>query len=268
MITDILGGVQFVCSGCAMNAAFYSRQFPDYYGLQYHQDGAFRVEMGSSYARTLTEPCLLITRPGPVFRYGALPGECRLHGFVCFKGPRVDAYIQSGLLPLNPRNPLVRITRPEPFLETLRRLVTLLNPYTAAHDRRAVHTLEDLLLQLHEQPRETAAAHDPLRDAIIALMKRIESQPEQRWDLQSEAKALSMSYPHFRRLFHRHGGMAPWHFVIQSRLRKAAERLIASPLQLKTLAEQCGFDDSLYFSRLFKKYYRLSPLRYRKEFQR
>ena len=31
-------------------------------------------------------------------------------------------------------------------------------------------------------------------------------------------------------------------------------------------AEECGFKDEFYFSRIFKKYYHLSPKQYRREF--
>jgi len=37
--------------------------------------------------------------------------------------------------------------------------------------------------------------------------------------------------------------------------------------KIASVAEQCGFDDQFYFSRLFKKYYHFSPLRYRREFR-
>ena len=263
------GGIHFVCGGCLANYPNYiTIRFKDYYGVQYSQDGEFKVGINDTYKRKVAGPWALITRPGPLFRYGVTPGGQRLHAFVCFKGPRVKAYIKSGLLPLNPHDPLIRITRPERFLETLRQLVVLINPLTAANYSRAAHMLEDLLLQLHEQPSAGGIFPEYLRAEFMKLVSHINETPEQGWDFKAEAKKMSISYPHFRRLFCRHSGAAPGHFLILARLRQAANRLISTNLQMKILAEQCGFGDNLYFSRLFKKYYHCPPLRYREEFRR
>jgi len=48
---------------------------------------------------------------------------------------------------------------------------------------------------------------------------------------------MSISYPHFRRLFQQHSGLAPGHFLILARLRQAATRLMITNLQMKMLAE-------------------------------
>jgi len=268
LIMSYFDGIHFVCGGYFANhAAYITGHFKDYYGVQYSQDGEFKVVNGA-YKRIVTGPWVLITRPGPIFRYGAVPGGQRLHAFVCFKGPRVAAYIKSGLLPINPHDPLIRITRPERFLETLRQLVVLINPLTGANYPRAVHKLEDLLLQLHEQPPESGVFPEYLRAEFIKLVSQLNETPEHAWDFKAAARSMSISYPHFRRLFRRHSGIAPGHFLILARLRQAANRLISTNLQMKILAEQCGFRDNLYFSKLFKKYYHLPPLHYRREFRR
>jgi len=41
--------------------------------------------------------------------------------------------------------------------------------------------------------------------------------------------------------------------------------LLESTLSVTAIAERCGFFDSFYFSRCFKKRYFLSPLQYRKQ---
>lgn len=268
LIMNYFGGLHFVCGGCLANhAGLNQRRFKDYYGIQYSQDGELVVKVDDNYERTVNGPWALITRPGPLFHYGAPPGKQRLHAFVCFKGPRVKTYIHSGLLPLNPADPLIRVTRPARFLATFRQLVGMLNPLTAGHYHRAVHRLEDLLLQLHEQWPESGTFPEYWRAAFLKLAAQINAAPEQAWDFQAVAGGLRISYPHFRRLFRELNGLAPGQFLIQARLRQAAARLINTGLPLKVIAEQCGFDDRFYFSRLFKKYYRIPPRRYRREFR-
>ncbi len=266
---DFFQGIQFVGAGrFPTHRAVCQRQFPDYYGLQYSQDGAFRVEMGGQFKRTVNGAWVLITRPGPVFRYGAPSGGERLHAFVCFKGPRVNTYIKTGLLPVDRENPLVRITRPDRFYATLGRLIDMLHPMTAAYHARAVNLLENALLQLHEQPADAVVFPEYLRGKFEKLTAAIGAQPARAWDFADVIGDMHISQPHFRRLFRRHAGMAPGKYLMLARLRRAAEQLAGTDQQLKTIAEGTGFADSLYFSRMFKKHYQISPRMYRREFGR
>lgn len=261
-------GVNFIFAGYFPNySLFCTRRFKDYYGIQYSQDGKLRVEMGPDFKRTVSGPWALITRPGPVFRFGAPPRQKRLHACVCFNGPKVDAYVKSGLLPMDRHNPLMRITRPERFCATLRRLIALLQPLSPATHDRATHMLEDVLLQLHEQPADSVICPVYLRPKFDALVAAINADPTQQDDFPAAADAMHISYPHFRRLFRQYSGLAPGKFLMRARLRHAAEQLVGADDQLKDIAARCGFDDNLYFSRMFKKYYRMSPRRYRIESQ-
>lgn len=54
-------------------------------------------------------------------------------------------------------------------------------------------------------------------------------------------------------------------YVIQFRLRKAAELLQHSTLPVLEIAAQSGFNNLSNFNRQFKKYYQLTPSQYRKK---
>jgi len=55
-------------------------------------------------------------------------------------------------------------------------------------------------------------------------------------------------------------GVSPMQYIINFRLQKAKELMCYSNLNIRQIASLVGFDDQLYFSRLFKKYENLSPL--------
>jgi AraC-like DNA-binding protein len=99
-------------------------------------------------------------------------------------------------------------------------------------------------------------------------MEAVGANPQLEWDFKREARDLGISYPHFRRIFRQFGGNSPGHYLIVCRLQRAADRLLLSDDQLGTVAEQLGFSDQFYFSRLFKKYFKLPPLAYRREFRK
>lgn len=268
LIMDFFKGVQFVCCGTGNNSNLpMERTFNGYYGIQYCHEDNFYAKMGDKYERTVFGSWALITRPGVTFQYGPPPGKTVRHSFVCFKGPRVDRYIKTGLLPLSGTEPMVRITRPEHFKTTLMELIDLLTPLESRSYDRSVHLLEDLLLQLHEQPVVHSEVSEYLRVPLDELVEQIKQKPELSWDFEDEAAACGVSYPHFRYIFNLRYSLPPGKYLALQRLKKATLMLSGGDEQIATVAEQCGFDDQFYFSRLFKKYYHFSPTRYRREFR-
>ena len=262
-------GVRFL--GCGSNerhTTVHARQrFNGYYGIQYNHRGRLDFGVGGNGPlKSVDGSWAFVTYPGETFYYGAPEGESRHHVFICFKGERVERLIQGGLLVVGDENPLKRIVRAERFLATMLELIELVAVGPVGQPR-GVLLLEDLLLQFHEQPPDEQAVNLRLRTSIDKIMDEIRSAPHLEWCFQDEAERLGVSYPHFRRMFSRLVGMPPWSFVVETRLQKAAKLLLLSGDQISVVAENCGFSDPFYFSRLFRKRFHLSPLSYRKEFQ-
>ena len=59
-------------------------------------------------------------------------------------------------------------------------------------------------------------------------------------------------------------GESPITYLIRIRLSKACELLENSDIPIKDIAEQVGYPDAYYFSKLFKKYFGVSPAHYRR----
>lgn len=78
------------------------------------------------------------------------------------------------------------------------------------------------------------------------------------------AKRCGFSLDHFVRLFRRHVGQTPAQYVLERRLASAAERLVFSDDPIDTIADDCGFPDRFYFSRMFRRRMGLPPAAYRK----
>ena len=79
------------------------------------------------------------------------------------------------------------------------------------------------------------------------------------------AQSLFISPDYLRQLFKKTYGDSIMHYVIQQRLDLASHMLSDSGHSIKDIAEQCGFQSPYYFSRLFKKYRKVSPSVYRKQ---
>ncbi|MEM0965817.1 MAG: AraC family transcriptional regulator [Verrucomicrobiota bacterium] len=64
------------------------------------------------------------------------------------------------------------------------------------------------------------------------------------------------------RLFKIHSKESPYHFLTRMKMEYAAERLRNQRIAVKAVAAEVAYDDPFHFSRLFKKFFGLSPKHY------
>ena len=83
--------------------------------------------------------------------------------------------------------------------------------------------------------------------------------------ISSEVKQIGINTDYFRRCFFEEMGKTPVAYITELRMERAKNLLSQEPpLTVEQIAELCGFSDSFYFSKTFKKHTGLSPLGYRK----
>jgi len=79
------------------------------------------------------------------------------------------------------------------------------------------------------------------------------------------AKQYDLSPSHFIRSFKAAYGVTPNEYRQNYRVSKAMNLLKMTNLSVQDVAYQCGFEDPLYFSRIFRKRAGVSPTKYRKD---
>ena len=82
------------------------------------------------------------------------------------------------------------------------------------------------------------------------------------------AQLLGMSAFHFSRQFKEATRMAPYQYVMRTRLKRAKELLRSQPkLNISDIAFRCGFSNQSHFANHFRKAEGVTPKRYRQEFE-
>ena len=233
--------------------------FKGYYGIQYNHSGTLFFARGNEQPVTVEGPYAFFTCPGIDFTYGAPPGKQRHHCYICFSGTLIRRFISGGLLELNRRNPLIQVVYSERFYSVFHKLNQLISQPGGSMQPRAAWMLEDLLLQLQEQPGVRIHINAFCEHELLELREKILRQPLLNWSFPDEARKLSISYSHFRRLFREVAGCAPNQFLIEARISYAEQMLENGVLSIAEVAHRCGFTDEFYFSRLFKKHRMISP---------
>ncbi len=85
-----------------------------------------------------------------------------------------------------------------------------------------------------------------------------------RLSLDDFAKVANLSKSHLIHSFKEQTGYAPVDYFIHLKIQKACNLLDVTNLQIIEISNQLGYEDALYFSRIFKKTMDMSPKEYRK----
>lgn len=81
--------------------------------------------------------------------------------------------------------------------------------------------------------------------------------------LKDIAKAISINPSHLSYSFKKETGMTLTQYVTERRIKKAKELLKNRSLQIQAVAQECGYYDVNYFSKVFKKETALTPTQFR-----
>lgn len=88
--------------------------------------------------------------------------------------------------------------------------------------------------------------------------------PDCAYDLNAYLSTLPFNTEYLKKMFKRETGLTPLQYLTEKRLENAASTLstYCGKANISETARLCGFDDPLYFSRLFKRKYGASPRNY------
>lgn len=85
--------------------------------------------------------------------------------------------------------------------------------------------------------------------------------------LEDLAASASISRSEAGRCFQKYYADTPMSYLIRYRLQQAQKLLLTSTLSVKEISCQCGFSDSSYFGKVFRKHMKQTPAEYRRIYQ-
>lgn len=110
--------------------------------------------------------------------------------------------------------------------------------------------------------------NDDKKKDVLGMAKSIsyiESHYSENITVEQLAQIAGFSTRHYGRRFFEIKGKTPVQYLQSVRLEKACYYLSNTDFPMSWIANQCGFSDSNYFSRVFKKWYGVSPRGWRSE---
>jgi AraC family transcriptional regulator len=124
--------------------------------------------------------------------------------------------------------------------------------------------LANLMRTLPDEQAARCWRHLQGQHRIAPALEHIDANLDHGLDNASLARLCHVSEDHFIRLFRQLLRQTPAQYVLDRRVSVAAQRLIFSQESIDAIAEQCGFRDRYYFSRVFAQRMGLPPATYRR----
>ena len=125
-----------------------------------------------------------------------------------------------------------------------------------------------LLLTMRRRMKEDAPRISGfVQDEIDRAKAYFEEHYNTEISIEQYAASRSMSTSWFNRSFRNSVGTSPMQYILEIRIRNAQTLLETTDYSVADIASVIGYDNPMYFSRLFRKAKGLSPAKYRKVYR-
>ncbi len=129
-------------------------------------------------------------------------------------------------------------------------------------EQLAMNLLERLLIRCYEVT--SLADHAPMDHRILEACQILSASLSAEFSIEELAERVFLSPSRLAHLFREQVGVSIVRWREDQRIIRAKLLLQTTPLPVAVIGQQTGYDDQLYFSRVFKKRVGVSPSEYRK----
>ncbi len=225
-------------------------------GQVFDGDEAFFVEQGD----------LLLFPPDTVHHYGRHPEADKWwHRWIYFQ-PRT--FWRSWLKwERQVRNVQIIRAKGSSFFNEMAQLFVEVERFAALNDHLAAelafNRLEFILLSCLREDRAAKTEHSPVDERVLAACHLISSDLQNSASVNEIAATVCLSPSRLSHLFRKHLGMGVVQWRECQRLQYAKQLLRVTNVPIKSLSQMVGYDDPLYFSRVFRRHVGMSPYSFR-----
>ena len=212
---------------------------------------------------------VLVIPPGVSHRYEALEELCLVNLLFELKLlplPLLDIFAMPGFNQLfNGELRLFHLEAAElsRMMGLLERLESCMSAREPGHQFEAM-ALFMLVLHLAAQAVGAGTGRTASASVAGALAVLHQRYADPALGMEEVAAAAKMSLSSLLRHFKRRTGCAPKAYLLKLRVQAACALLTSSSLAVSEVAARCGFEDSNYFSREFKRQTKLTPTEFRR----
>lgn len=123
--------------------------------------------------------------------------------------------------------------------------------------------IQSLLSALREF-EQNQKGRQKLHPALCRALELIEKDFSRPWSIDVLSREAGISHSYLRKLFEQSFNLSPQQYLQNFRMAHARKLLLNSYLPVTEVGDRCGYPDSNYFSRLFRKVHHCTPSEYRR----
>jgi AraC-like DNA-binding protein len=218
--------------------------------------GTYQVNEG--VIQTLKPGSVFFIRPEAIFHYGPAAGGTWDEYYIRFEGTRVHEWLNCQLLH---SDNVAHIGIHDQLISKIETIFMLIESGLPANTDRAALLLESLIYEFHQLSVPQKATDKS--EYVFAVLDDIANSPYDPFDAAVFAERHHIAVSTLRRLVRKHTGYSLHEYVHRLKLAEAKNLLLNTGQQVKDIAQKLGYDDTFYFSRLFKNFIGMSPTDFR-----
>lgn len=212
-------------------------------------------------------PCVLTQQPGIHTNYGSDSSWEEL--FFIYDKEAADTLIRGNVFPGKHKSPIWRFNDTGTTMASIRQLAEALDllkyqQYAGNIDFLAYEIIISTINNPYREKVSRSVSDDFTK--ILTVEKSMRINPAKLIDIDQTSITNDMHPAKFRRLWNVLFKDPPIRHLQKLRLMQSAKLLAETKMQIQEIADITGFQDSLYFSRQFKREYGLSPKYYREKY--
>lgn len=252
----------FLVNECGVfyaNPGFYTKRYAkDDYQILYTASGAAQMEYAGKIWR-LAEGSIAMIDCNQYHNYRTAQDAAHwtyhwIHVGGCYCAQYYNAIYRKGFEPrhIGPDGELLR-----DFEEAIDQIDHTTDEACIRLNRAVGSIMTKLIASRDSAP---PSAQEAAVSRALSYMQRNLSQP---FSMDALSGEINLSKYYLIKLFSRHMGMTPYHYLIQCRINESKKLLRATDHKLSDIAEAVGFQDTSNFSRTFAKIVGTTPAQYR-----
>lgn len=221
-----------------------------------------------SRRQTIVSGQLAVIAPHAPHAYGASDSDPWSISWCHAAGPATKAFTQlllgsSSSKGITPDLAVFEIADPLRLASCFEALINSLRHGYGAdailHGSGELARLLTLAVRLIHSPSTDAGSLQRVRDIVSHLREH----PAEHYTVAMLAEQSKLSLSQFNAVFRQITGYPPLDFILRARVQHACSMLATTDRPIKQVAREVGFDDPLYFSRVFRRIQGTSPKDFR-----
>ncbi|HTV43056.1 MAG TPA: AraC family transcriptional regulator [Candidatus Sulfotelmatobacter sp.] len=231
------------------------------FALLYISSGRGKLESKPNLAMTIEAGHAFLLFPGVWHRYTPNKETGWHEHWIGFDGELPNRWLRHRFF--SPNNPVVKIGAEDAVLATFSRTIQAIRANRPAVQQILAGATDSLMGLFYSAQQGQSAVDTENSNVIERAITRIQDDFQHDLDMKRLAQELCVSYSWFRHTFTAHTGLSPHQYLLELRLVRARTLLTETDLPIKEIALQTGFEDELYFSRLFRQKINVTPSQWR-----